>query len=86
MVNQIPEHCHISKPLRELLSTRNAWTWTATQVESFNKLKEEISSPRVLALYDTLARTKISADASAYVLDPILLQQYQDKWHPVAFA
>ena len=77
MVNQMtkfsPNIAHISKPLRELLSTRNAWTWTATQEHSFNKLKEEISSPRVLALYDTSARTKISADASAYGLGAVLL-------------
>ena len=90
MVNQMtkfsPNIAHISKPLRELLSTRNAWMWTATQEESFNKLKKEISSPRVLALYGTSARTKISADASAYGLGAVLLQQHQDKWSPVAFA
>ena len=54
--------------------------------ESFNELKEEISSPRVLALYDTSARTKTSADASAYELGAVLLQQHQDKWCPVTFA
>ena len=68
------------------MSARNAWTWTATQQGSFNKLKEEISSPRVLALYDTLARAKISADTSAYGLGAVLLQKHQNKWHPVAFA
>ena len=68
------------------MSTRNAWTCIATQEESFNKLKEEISSPRGLALYDTSARTKISANTSAYGLGAVLLQQHQDKWHPVVFA
>ena len=34
------------------------------------KLKEEISSPRVLALYDTEAKTKVSADASAHGIGP----------------
>ena len=71
MVNQMgkfsPNIAHISKPLRELLSTKNTWIWMSAQEESFNKLKEELSSPRVLALYDMSARTKISADASAYV-------------------
>ena len=42
MVNQMgkfsPNIVHISKPLRELLSTKNAWTWTVAQKESFNKL------------------------------------------------
>ena len=56
------------------------------QEESFNKLKEKICSPRVLAFYDTLARTKISADTSAYGLGAVLLQQHQYKWHLVAFA
>ena len=51
MVNQMtkfsPNIAHISKPLRDLLSTKNSWTWEATHTESFNKLKREISSPRV---------------------------------------
>ena len=91
MVNQMskfsPNIAHISKPLRELLSTKRVWTWSSAQEESFKKLKEELSSPRVLALYDTSAKTKISADASAYGLGAVLLQQQDDeKWHPVAFA
>ena len=52
------------------MSTKNAWTWTAMQVESFNKLKEEISSSQVLALYDTSGRNKISADASVRLIVP----------------
>ena len=90
MVNQMtkfsPNIAQISKPLRELLSTKNAWTWEAIQAESFTKLKEEISSPRVLALYDPLARTKISADASAYGLGAVLLQKQHDQWRPIAFS
>ena len=91
MVNQMskfsPNIAHISKPLRELLSTKRVWTWSSAQEESFKKLKEELSSPRVLALHDTSAKTKISADASAYGLGAVLLQQQDDeKWRPVAFA
>ena len=91
MVNQMdkfsPNIAHISKPLRELLSTKNTWTWISAQEESFNKPKEELSSPRVLALYNMSARTKISADASAYGLGAVFLQQQDDdKWRPVAFA
>jgi len=43
---------------------------------------------QVLALYDTTARSKISADASAsaYGLGAALFQQQQDKWCPVTFA
>ena len=88
IVNQItkfsPNIGQISNPLRELLSSKNAWTWEVTQENSFSKLKEEISSPRILAIYDPLARTKISADASAYGLGAVLLQKQQ--WRPIAFS
>ena len=76
MVNQMskfsPNIAHISKPLREPLSTKRGWTWSSPQDESFKKL---LSSPRVLALYDTSAKTEISVDASAYGLGAVLFQQ-----------
>ena len=45
-----------------------------------------LSSPRVLALYDPSARTKISADASAYGLGAVLLQKHHEQWRPIAFS
>ena len=90
MVNQMskfsPNIAQISKPLRELLSSKNSWNWTANQEDSIIKLKKEISSPTVLTLYDASAKAKISADASAYGLGAVLLQYQQEKWRPVAFA
>ena len=54
--------------------------------EVFTKVKEEVSSPRVLALYDLEKETEISADASAYGLGAVLLQKHGSDWRPVAFA
>lgn len=48
-------------------------------------MKEELTRPTTLALYDPSAPTKISADASAYGLGAVLLQKF-DTWKPVAFA
>ena len=90
MANQMskfsPNIAHISKPLRELLSSKVAWTWSTVHTDAFKALQDEISSPRVLALYNTEANTKISADASAYGLEAVLLQQQHNNWRPVAFA
>ena len=60
--------------------------WTVTHSEAFCKLKEEIRSPQILALYDTAEPTKVSADASAYMLGAVLLQLQKGLWQPVAFA
>ena len=90
MVNQMSKFssniAHLSKPLRDLLSSKTVLTWSVAQNDAFLKLKEEISSPRVLALYDAEATTKISADASAYGLGAVLLQLQNGLWQPVAFA
>ena len=90
MVNQIsklsPNIAQISKPLRELLSSKNSWNWIANQEDSFIKLKKEISSPTVLILNDASAKAKISADASACGLGAVLLQYQQEKWRPEAFV
>ena len=53
--------------------------------DAMQKLKDKICSQRVLVHYDVNAKTKISADASAYGLGAVLLQS-QDIFHPVAFA
>ena len=84
MINQMnefsPNIAHILKPLRELLSSKTSWTWTAAHKEAFTTLKREISSPRVLALYNVEAKTKVSADASAYGIEAVLMQQQEGVW------
>lgn len=90
MINHLnkfsPNIAELSQPLRELLSPQKAWVWTDAHSEAFRKVKEEITSSRVLALYSTEKETKISADASAYGLGAALLQLHETQWRPVAFA
>ena len=91
MVNRMgkfpPNNAEISKPLRELLSIKRAWLWGAEQDRAFNALKEELTKPTVLALYDPKAKSKVSAYASSFGLDAVLMQrQGESDWKPVAYA
>ena len=65
------------------MSSKVVCTWNT---DAFKAMQDGISSPRVLALYSTTAKTKVSADASAYGLGAVLLQQQDKHWRPVSFA
>ena len=90
MVNQLGKFSSriatISQPLHELLSKQTVWTWGHSQEAAFQAVKDELTKPSVLALYDPKALTKVSADASSYGLGAVLLQKLQEGWRPVAFA
>ena len=90
MVNQLgqfsPHIAEISQPLRELLSTKRAWTWGPDQDRALNQIKTELSRPTVLSLYNPRSKTKVSADASSHGLGAVLLQEVKGTWRPVAYA
>lgn len=90
MVNQvgkfIPQLAEKDKALRDLLSKKNCWLWGADQAAAFRVLKEALTSPPILAMYDTSRDTKVSADASSYGLGGVLLQKWDSEWRPVAYA
>ena len=68
----------MTSPLRELLSSKRAWTRGPSQADVFDKVKEELTKPMVLALYNPAAETKISANASSHGLGAVLLQKAED--------
>ena len=75
-----------TKPLRDLISAKNLWTWGPNQQETFEETKQLVSSPTVLALYDPSANRVVSADASVYGLAGVLTQkQPSGKCQPVLF-
>lgn len=72
--------------MRELLSNKANWCWGVEQEAAFEATKEELLKPTVLALYDSKAKTKVSADASSFGLGAVLLQQNTQGWRTVAFT
>ena len=90
MVNQLgkftPNIAELSQALRELLSSKRSWVWGSAQDAAFQAIKAELARPTTLALYSPDTPTKIAADASAYGLRAVLLQQQSGEWQLVAFA
>ena len=90
MVTQLgkfsPNVAQLSQPLRSLLSNKQAWCWGPAQQESFSHLKTELLKPTELTYYNLEADTKVSADASSYGLEAVLLQLNNSVWRPVSFA
>ena len=92
MVNQlakfVPDLAEKTEPLRTLLVKDTQWTWREAQKQSFELIKQALTSAPTLALYDTERETKLSSDASSFGLGAVLLCQCQPSgdFKPVAFA
>ena len=90
MINQLskfsPFLADQSKPLRDLLSTKNQWAWEDVQSTAFNNIKAVIASSQVLGLYDPTNCTIVSADASSFGLGAVLQQRQKNgELRPIAF-
>lgn len=92
MTNQlskfIPCSAELTKPLTELLSSKYSFQWGPSQSEAFDKIKEKLTKPSILTLYDPRANTKVSADASSFGIGAVIMQRTETKqpWKPVAYA
>ena len=90
MVNQLSRFssnmAEKTKPLRELLKHNSMWSWGPQQENAFSEIKQQLSSPCVLAHYDPEREIKISADSSSFGLGAVLSQKQEGIWKPVAYA
>ena len=84
----MPHLAEKTHPLRELIKKSNMWTWGPQQQQAFDSIKEDLTTPPGLALYNPNVDTLVSADASSYGMGAVLLRQQDStaKWKPVAYA
>ena len=72
MVNQMgkftPMLAEYSKPIRDLLSSKNQFHWGSNQQAAFEKTKTLLTNTPVLALYDPNKYTLQKTDASNFCL------------------
>ena len=82
-----PNLASLSQPLHDLLVKRNSWCWTESHQTAFDRIKADLSSQPVLALYSPNYETVVSADASSYGLGSVLTQRQPDTGHfrPVVY-
>ena len=82
-----PNLASLSQPLRDLLVKRNSWCWTESHQTAFDRIKAELSSQPVLALYSPNYETVVSADTSSYGLGALLTQRQPDSglFRPVVY-
>ena len=63
MCNQLskfsPDLAETTKPIRDLLSKKNAWVWDQAHKKSFQDVKSKLSSTPVLCLYKQSNPTKV---------------------------
>ena len=77
----------LSKPLRDLLTSKSHWLWSEAQQQAFAALMKTLSSTPTLAHSNANRPTELSSNASSYGLGVVLLQpQDDDEWCPVAYA
>jgi len=76
----------MTKPLRDLLSKRNQWSWGQAQRKALSEVKAALTKSPILALFDPNCETTVSADASSYGLGAVTLQRQQSgENRPVAY-
>nr|KAG5701255.1 hypothetical protein BaRGS_020617 [Batillaria attramentaria] len=90
MINFLGRHLQnlstILQPMTELLEKDKAWFWGPAQKAAFENVKELVTTAPTLAYYDVNKRTVVSADASAYGIGGVLLQESDGQLKPVAYC
>jgi len=77
----------VTKPLQQLTKKGEAWKWTETKQEAFEKLTQLITLTPILVQPNQDTQFQLEIDASGYATGEVLSQLCKDdKWHLVGFT
>lgn len=82
----IPACADLCAPLNHLRKKAVKFKWGDEQQQAFEKLKEKISNPPVLAMADFSRPFVLQTDACGRALAAVLLQEFPEGRRPIAFA
>ena len=75
---------HTAKPLNKL-KDKKEWKWRNEHHETFEELKEKITSQPVLSLPKREGKFRVETNASGHAIEGVLSQEQDGKWKPIAF-
>ena len=81
----IPHFSHKARPLHEFSHKDTPFKWTDKHTNAVNTLKEAISSPDCLAIFNPDRETILTTDACDYAMGATLAQKYEHGERPIAF-
>lgn len=82
----IKDYALKSKPLQVLLKKDILFDFDGDRKKAFDRLKEELTSPPVLRIYNPSTETELHTDASSQGFDAILVQKQSDgHYGPIAY-
>ena len=70
----VPRFADLGAPLRALLKPEVSWHWSPDCQASFDEIKRRIASPPILAHFDVMADTFVTADVSGFAVGICLSQ------------
>ena len=82
----IPDLVTITAPLRTLLCKNKSYRWSAQCEAAFTQLKNEITSERVLTVYNPDAPLTLATDASLVGVAAVLSQETDGYERPIAYT
>jgi RNase H-like domain found in reverse transcriptase/Integrase zinc binding domain/Chromo (CHRromatin Organisation MOdifier) domain/Integrase core domain len=67
------------------LTGKKGWVWTEIESDAFKKIKEAVTSDRILAIADNTLPYRVETDASDFAISAVLSQEKDGLRRPIAF-